>query len=94
MEVVNGRNSDKVAMLSHCGAKTAQSVGLSEPSNLLNANTAVFRWPEPLELSDADMESGLELCWKAVEDEAAPSDSLSDYSAKFGTVSIRGMFSS
>ncbi|KAL8449815.1 hypothetical protein Emed_002778 [Eimeria media] len=58
-----------------------------------SANSLVFRWPDKLKLSDAVTESGLELCWKAVENEGAVSDSIADYSSKFGTVSIRAIFS-
>ncbi|KAL8431142.1 hypothetical protein ACSSS7_005460 [Eimeria intestinalis] len=57
-----------------------------------SVNSLVFRWPDKLNLSDADTESGLELCWKAVENEAAVSDFVADYVSKFGTVSIRAIF--
>lgn len=55
-----------------------------------SSTSVVFRWTSRLELSASQMETGLELCWKAVEDALFPLGSISDYTAKFGTVSIAG----
>ncbi|KAL8271945.1 hypothetical protein Esti_004069 [Eimeria stiedai] len=94
IDVVNPRADDKVALLPRCGQEPPDTVGFSKAAEPVedSANLLVFRWPDKLNLSNADTESGLELCWKAVENEAAVSDSIADYSSKFGTVSIRAIF--
>lgn len=92
IDVVNWRTEDKVALLSHCGNAGTDEVGLNQASESVDGSSTsvMFRWTNRLELSASQMESGLELCWKAVEDAKLPVDSVSDYSAKFGTVSIAG----
>lgn len=95
IEVVNARATDKVLMASSCGG-SADLMGFSQPLQVATgaSSSAVFRWEKRLSLSENDMKAGLEVCWKAIEDEASPSDLSADYSAKFGTVSIRGKSSS
>ncbi|CDJ28361.1 uncharacterized protein EMH_0014250 [Eimeria mitis] len=94
IDVVNWQTEDKVAMLSHCGHDGMGEVGFNQISEGVDGSSTsvVFRWVDPLELSASQMESGLELCWKAVEEEIFPLDSISDYSTKFGTISIAGVF--
>lgn len=79
-------------MLTRCGEEKPDSIGLSEASESVNdiAGSVVFRWTKRLELTAADMGSGLQVCWKTAEKEGTANDSMSYYSASFGTVLIRG----
>ncbi|CDI87078.1 cysteine repeat modular protein, putative [Eimeria praecox] len=93
IDIVNWRAEDKVALLSQCGNSGTGEVGLNQISEAVDGSDAsvVFRWTNRLELSASQMKKGLELCWKAVEDAGSSLESISDYSAKFGTVSIAGV---
>lgn len=91
--MVNWREEDRVALLPHCGEDHVDGVGFfSQVAEAARGSSSsiLFRWADPLKLSAAQMQEGLELCWKAVKDMGQPRDSVTAYSAKFGTVLIAG----
>ncbi|OEH75896.1 cysteine repeat modular [Cyclospora cayetanensis] len=94
VEVLNRRATDRIALLQRCGEESRNSIGLSAAGEKVEgrAIAARFQWTARLSLSPAEMEAGMEVCWKALERATEGTDALVDYSAKFGTVSIRGIF--
>lgn len=91
--MVNWTKEDKVALVSHCGEEHVGSVGFfSQVAEAARGRSSsiLFRWTDPLQLSAAQMQEGLELCWKAVRDMEQSRDSITAYSLKFGTMLIAG----
>ncbi|KAL8440015.1 hypothetical protein Efla_004931 [Eimeria flavescens] len=94
VDIVNAQPNDKVALLPLCGQKQAGAMGLSQVATQVGDSdkTMLFQWSKTLNLTEADVRSGLEVCWKEVEAEGAPSDAITAYSTKFGTLSVRAIF--